>query len=123
MGAESEGEQMRNTIPQKEEQKRLHLYHLGLYDYEIAELCGVTPPAIRTWRVRRGLPRVRRRDSWCWDCKNAYAHKCPWIGQMKPVWDKAKKEKKAQHTTYTVYSVQKCRHFEPEEKRQYATPV
>lgn len=120
MGAESEGEQMRNTIPQKEEQKRLHLYHLGLYDYEIAELCGVTPPAIRTWRVRRGLPRVRRRG--CWDCKNAYAHKCPWIGQMKPVWDKAKKEKKkAQHTTYTVYSVQKCRHFEPEEKRQYAT--
>ncbi len=43
---------------EREDAKRRALHSLRLTDAEIAELCGVTPLAIRNWRYRRGLKGV-----------------------------------------------------------------
>lgn len=115
----------------EEEIKRMELYRQGLNDTEIAEECGVTREAIRYWRKSRKLRSPNRMpDSLCWDCKNARAHICPWIALGKQIWDRAQKaerSKKIRHRNgtvideeYTVYAVEECRHFKPEEKRKVA---
>ena len=49
----------------------------------------------------------------CWNCDNAYAHKCAWIREGKEVWDKAKKRKCIWDGYKEVELVQvlKCKHF------------
>lgn len=41
------------------------------------------------------------RESICWDCKNARAHLCAWIGRGENIWDGGKKEKRSVNTKKT----------------------
>ena len=66
---------------------------------------------------------TRPQESICWDCKNARAHICPWIGRREKIWDRGKKEKRSSNTKKTkrsidVYIVTECKHFKPEGKRK-----
>jgi hypothetical protein len=62
----------------------------------------------------------------CWTCKNARANICPWIGEGKKIWSRAKSAKrkllkskqKQGKEHYTVYAVEECQYFKPEDKRK-----
>lgn len=56
-------------------------------------------------------------DSICWECANAYVHKCIWMRDMKQVWTKAKIARRGDDRKYYVYIVQECRYFVPEKRR------
>ena len=65
---------------------------------------------------------TRPPESICWDCKNARAHLCAWIGRGEKIWDGGKKEKRSANTKKTksriyVHIVTECRYFEPDAKR------
>ena len=69
---------------------------------------------------------TRPPESICWDCKNARAHLCAWIGRGEKIWSGAKSAKRKllkskqrpgkEH--YTVYAVEECQYFKPEDKRK-----
>ena len=69
---------------------------------------------------------TRPRERICWDCKNARANLCAWIGRGEKIWDGGKKEKRSltpsrqtKNKKYNfVYIVQDCKHFKPEGKRK-----
>lgn len=51
-------------------------------------------------------------DSLCWECGNAYANRCAWIGSMTPVWEQAIKESRVAATKgRKVYVVTECKHY------------
>jgi len=51
------------------------------------------------------------KESICWDCKNAYASKCEWVRNGKPVWEKASKEKRYSYPdgNINVWIVEECK--------------
>jgi len=69
---------------------------------------------------------TRSGESICWDCKNARSNICPWVGKGKKVWTRARSEKrkllkykqKREKEEYTVYLVEECKYFIPDEKRK-----
>ena len=69
---------------------------------------------------------TRPKESMCWDCANARAHICPWIGKGEKIWAIAKEEKrkllkykqKKGKSEYTVHIVEECQHYKPDEKRK-----
>ena len=69
---------------------------------------------------------TRPPDSICWDCKNARAHLCAWIGKKKRIWSRGKAEKRSlppssqtESKKYVmVYIVHKCPYFQPEGKKE-----
>lgn len=69
---------------------------------------------------------TRPQESICWNCKNARANLCAWIGRGEKIWDRGKKEKRSlpkscqtKNKKYTfVYIVQDCKYFKPEGKRK-----
>ncbi|GAV24788.1 hypothetical protein ciss_07210 [Carboxydothermus islandicus] len=61
-----------------------------------------------------------KRKSLFWDCKNAYADKCEWVGNLTKVWKKAIEKETPRsdgRDVYTIYTVIKCKHFVPEEEK------
>lgn len=71
---------------------------------------------------------TRTQDSICWDCKNARAHLCAWIGRGEKIWDEADKQERASNIsikyykgkkpTHTVYIVKRCKYFDPEGEKK-----
>jgi len=108
----------------REHEKRLKLYQQGLIDREIGEICGVTKEAVGLWRRKNSLKPNGTMESLCWECRNGYAKMCPWIGEGKQVWDKAKKEirknhaPRCRHKEYETFIVKKCKYFTLEEERK-----
>lgn len=61
-----------------------------------------------------------RKISLCWDCVNAYADRCEWIGKLEKVWDEAIEKETPRsdgRDVYTIYTVIKCKRFVPEEEK------
>lgn len=61
----------------------------------------------------------------CFDCKNARAHMCEWVDNLKPVWNKAFYRKVNVHKKangqivaipYNIYIVAECPNFVMDEK-------
>jgi len=95
----------------------MKLYKDGYGDNDIARACGVTVYTIQKWRENNELER-NLQESICWNCKNARAKKCAWIGRMEKVWDKARKETRvANQGRCEIYFVEKCKNFEPEVRK------
>lgn len=54
----------------------------------------------------------------CWDCQNAYAHKCCWFKNYTPVenWVAKKKKYLIDRKNHTSYCVLKCPNFVADKK-------
>lgn len=61
----------------------------------------------------------RRLSSICWDCQNAYAHKCSWFRDYTPVkgWTAKKEEYMTINKKHFTYCVLECPNFVADEKQ------
>lgn len=55
----------------------------------------------------------KKESSICWDCANAYAHKCSWFKDYTPVegWTAEKRKYNSGNRTITSYCVEQCPNF------------
>lgn len=54
----------------------------------------------------------------CFNCKNAYAHKCKWVHSLTPIpgWTAVKRDIKYKEGPISTYNVKRCPNFVPDGK-------
>lgn len=117
----------------EEEKRRRAVYAKRMTDADAAKELGITKSCYAFWRRLRNLPaahpRVVKKATLCWKCKNANRFKCTWFDpdNQQPVegWDAdeevlkltAGKRKDGTTVVYVTetYRVRACPNFEEEE--------
>lgn len=63
---------------------------------------------------------IQDKPTLCWNCKNATADKCDWVGKYKPIdgWIAENTEIKCGYCTIDSYLVIKCPNFQPDKKKK-----
>lgn len=87
---------------------------------EIATMFNVSLSYVQRFKTKNGLTSQRSKQSKiqsiCWECDNAYAHKCDWIKRMKKIWNDAITIEDCIVPGTLFYKVTNCDHFIPDKK-------
>lgn len=66
---------------------------------------------------------MKNKKTLCWDCQNAYAHKCSWFENFTPVpgWSALPTKIKYAHKVCDSFRVKECPNFVEDEKIEIKT--